>query len=843
MNTEKLTSILEYQLTDEFMNSLSTTTASSFSPEQVNSISQLNCQIQENPISSELFYKKAIELTKVTAFSHYSIVNFDKAIELEPKNSMLRIKRGETLLPLIHQYNKYVRENNLDKAREISPYIFKGDELRASKSVYDDILQDIEFILSMSKNDINALTLRGTISVNIGNLDAAEKDFLKVIDVDQTISEAFFGLGKVLFKKNDKKRYIRHDPDLQINSIPVFLWGSEQYFEKTIELAPNNAIAHYYLGCVQLSFSNYKLAIQTFNKIDLTFPSVDFLPRVYEKLSKCYELLGDKENEVKTLSQLLKLTPTNINGLIPIFRYQYSAEKYAEALATLKTYEIAIKNDLFTTANYNLFFPHYFYFAITYEGLGKLELALDYYQKHFESLGEKAIKDHPTGYFSYLACCSKIIFTGKEGNFEELTSNFTDGWDNQEKYLNKQLEIINICQISEKLNLKHFIIFLRIFGNLTPPPYNNDLYALLEQLCESNFHIDDSIEYNIFSKLWDTRANLLKEKAEWARLAKKENGLHSIIADERNNYVLEVKLLLLKFIQSTIFGFTHGNLSTLREALGVPSIPSFDDLFKLDSFLGYYQRKVNEKYEKKLEKESQFEVVRHIAHSLNQKIGEVSNILKTFRYYINDKNLSSDPIHEPLYDNQPVPSVSTCIDMAIGKMQQMPTHINRLRSWVVYDVDETQFQEVNLYQFFTSQINELGCLHKNYTIELTEYNVQRPIRMHKGVFTEAIRNLLTNAEIHGFKGDNQDYYVSFRLKEEGDSLIIDYINNGDKFPKDIVETDFLKLKTPGKNSTGEGLGGAWIGKFIDSHKGEFEIINDDHPVHFRIKLPITTLPL
>ena len=51
------------------------------------------------------------------------------------------------------------------------------------------------------------------------------------------------------------------------------------------------------------------------------------------------------------------------------------------------------------------------------------------------------------------------------------------------------------------------------------------------------------------------------------------------------------------------------------------------------------------------------------------------------------------------------------------------------------------------------------------------------------------------------------------------------------------EKDFLAFGRKSGDSPGEGLGGAWIGKVIAAHNGSFEIIRDEHALHFRIMLP------
>jgi len=53
----------------------------------------------------------------------------------------------------------------------------------------------------------------------------------------------------------------------------------------------------------------------------------------------------------------------------------------------------------------------------------------------------------------------------------------------------------------------------------------------------------------------------------------------------------------------------------------------------------------------------------------------------------------------------------------------------------------------------------------------------------------------------------------------------------------MTEKEFLSFGYKGNSSKGEGLGGYYISRFVDSHYGKFQIIRDENPVHFRISLP------
>jgi nitrogen fixation/metabolism regulation signal transduction histidine kinase len=114
--------------------------------------------------------------------------------------------------------------------------------------------------------------------------------------------------------------------------------------------------------------------------------------------------------------------------------------------------------------------------------------------------------------------------------------------------------------------------------------------------------------------------------------------------------------------------------------------------------------------------------------------------------------------------------------------------------------------------------------------------VKDKMSIHKKSFREAIFNLIKNAEEHALTESSSDLILNFDIKEKDGNIIIDYTNNGKRFPENMTEEDFLTYGKKGRNSSGQGLGGAWIGKVIEAHKGEFKIIRDDHPLHFKIVL-------
>jgi sensor histidine kinase regulating citrate/malate metabolism len=106
-----------------------------------------------------------------------------------------------------------------------------------------------------------------------------------------------------------------------------------------------------------------------------------------------------------------------------------------------------------------------------------------------------------------------------------------------------------------------------------------------------------------------------------------------------------------------------------------------------------------------------------------------------------------------------------------------------------------------------------------------------------------IDNFVRNAEIHGFvSGSNrtENKIVIKITKGVNDlNLIVEIKNNGKRLPEELTVGKFAEFGNKEKNSSGEGLGGAYIDKVIRAHRGVLEITRGDkeYPVNFKITLP------
>jgi nitrogen fixation/metabolism regulation signal transduction histidine kinase len=161
----------------------------------------------------------------------------------------------------------------------------------------------------------------------------------------------------------------------------------------------------------------------------------------------------------------------------------------------------------------------------------------------------------------------------------------------------------------------------------------------------------------------------------------------------------------------------------------------------------------------------------------------------------------------------------------------------------VLDKQKLQPAVTDLTAFFENDIVPLAN-GKNYSISV-QADVPLFVQIDREAWKDAMRNLINNAEKHGFLEEKKDYKIIFALSETSENQVkITYQNNGKPFPKGFTFQDFKLLtgKADKKSkSKGAGIGGFWINKVIDLHKGSWAMIEKmpeaDFPIQFDIFLP------
>lgn len=229
---------------------------------------------------------------------------------------------------------------------------------------------------------------------------------------------------------------------------------------------------------------------------------------------------------------------------------------------------------------------------------------------------------------------------------------------------------------------------------------------------------------------------------------------------------------------------------------------------------------------------AEFNILRHLNHNVKPAILMAKSPIASVTEFLENRNLLEDVVAERLDGSQE--TVREALQHAMSSLEHISDILESTRKLVTHQIRREEFQEVNLAELIEREIVPLSATKLAITVH---YDNAVKIRLHRQSFVEAILNLIRNAEVHGFPDNRADAVLQFRIVEQRKRVVIDYTNNGRPFPENLSEKDFLAFGKKSGDSPGEGLGGAWIGKVIAAHNGTFEIIRDENPLHFRIKLP------
>ncbi|AQR96491.1 N-6 DNA methylase [Clostridium saccharoperbutylacetonicum] len=194
-----------------------------------------------------------------------------------------------------------------------------------------------------------------------------------------------------------------------------------------------------------------------------------------------------------------------------------------------------------------------------------------------------------------------------------------------------------------------------------------------------------------------------------------------------------------------------------------------------------------------------------------------------FEEFIEEKNLADDffDFDEKSTNNEEtVKNVFNTVNRYIKTFEQT---LVQTKETVQLRLEDRDFELINIKDLLLEikdlKINDIG---NKYKISIECQDVY--IFLNKVAFHMMIKNLLRNAEMHGFDfiGASKKYKVEFKVIEKDDHVIITYINNGRQFT--LSKEEYIRAGTKRKDSTGYGLGGAYIDRVIKAHSGSFEII-------------------
>ena len=168
----------------------------------------------------------------------------------------------------------------------------------------------------------------------------------------------------------------------------------------------------------------------------------------------------------------------------------------------------------------------------------------------------------------------------------------------------------------------------------------------------------------------------------------------------------------------------------------------------------------------------------------------------------------------------------------------MSSLIKSTRSLILEKIESKDFEMLNIEELFRKEIipqNQTANFAVHLQSNLYQY---KNMTLHKTSFVESMNNLIRNAKAHAYPENKPEGEIMFTLGEREKNIVIDCTNNGLPIPRELNKSKFVAYGERGKDSKGQGLGGAYIGKMIKAHEGDLKIIhNSSFNAHFRIILP------
>lgn len=336
---------------------------------------------------------------------------------------------------------------------------------------------------------------------------------------------------------------------------------------------------------------------------------------------------------------------------------------------------------------------------------------------------------------------------------------------------------------------------------------------------------------------------------------------HTLIAIIPNEEIIDMEYLYYQLYSSNVVkqynkmkGVNYGGISRASLSQIAVLIPSLDiqrqqvvgqknDLLELEK-LRYHNRLKSITNQDTIY-DAEGSIISDLVHNVLPDVTATKLALNRVQRYLKRKNLLNDFVEErstqdEFFDfdegeTQNEETIESVLNTINRYMKTFEQTLVKTKETVQLKLEETDFELVNLKELLL-EVKELKSneIANKYEIVIDSPDVL--LSLNQETFCSAIKNLLRNAEMHGFDfSSKKKYKVEFKVSDREDCVIITYSNNGKPFT--LSKDDYIKAGKKSKGSTGYGLGGAYIDRVIKAHGGSFEIIPWKEGTKMRFILP------
>ena len=274
---------------------------------------------KEEPLNAEEYLGKGLGWYELKDYQK-AIQNYDKALELAPRNINLYYNRG-IVKGKLQDYPRAIQD--YDKAIEldhknISAYINRGIA-KSNLRDYTGAISDYNKAIELDPQNAAAYNNRGNAKKNLGDYTAAIEDYNKAIMLEPKYANAYNNRG--VSKKNAKNyasAITDYDKAIELNPKDAGYYhnrGNARIelkdfvnalldYDKAIALAPKEASLYYTRGIAKNDLENYKGALEDLNKAILLNPQYTI---AYNTRGDVKYALGDYYGALLDFDKVLSL--------------------------------------------------------------------------------------------------------------------------------------------------------------------------------------------------------------------------------------------------------------------------------------------------------------------------------------------------------------------------------------------------------------------------------------------------------------------------------------------------------------------------------------------------------
>jgi len=461
---------------------------------------------------------------------------------------------------------------------------------------------------------------------------------------------------------------------------------------------------------------------------------------------------------------------------------------------------------------------------IDLDDIEDFNISADKYDVQFY-LGNVMLKDEAGKYLKELVS----IKLGKQPKKEELILDHSHG-----------LPIIKIENLSKDILDINLNVKISILDKVND--YKKYYSSVVSQNCLIIAKIGENIKPTIFRPSEDI-PHILLHSGVFALIPKDENELDlEYLYYQFNSSFVKEQISSKK--TGTVMPFINkSNLdSIIIPYMDITAQKAFKESQKAD-LVSQERNKVEEKikalgYEEEI-KFAELNIVRTITHQLRHNLTGISTIIEKANKIVTQNNITEilqygedDPILISKKGFEPPEN------MSLGEILNISLKKALTLNSILLDVEKAI--NLNLVYSEIGLINLLNEIKKdykneNFIIEITGDEVNA--ELSKTHIEDLVNTLILNAKEHSFKGTSNNK-ISFNITILGGGILqLEYKNNG--LALTISEKDYKSILTKSRDSNGTGIGGYYINKIVEAHKGALRVIeNTKKGVQILIELPL-----